>query len=437
MLKISPDHRSIVHADGSRFFYLADTCWETVHRLTREEIDLLVSVRARQKFNALQVVCLAEFDGINTPNRYGDRPFENNDPLRPVEAYWKHVDYFVNTANAAGIWAVLLPTWGDKVTTIWGAGPVIFSDPAVANQYGQWIGKRYASKNIIWMNGGDRPVRNESDLLIWRAIGQGIKTATHNKQLMTFHPPGGTSSSNFVHNEDWLDINSQQSGHTHRDNLTWEVIWRDLSLSPPKPAFDSEPNYENHKVMTVIDGQWVQHGSGRFEDLDLRKQAYRSILAGACGFTYGCHDIWQMYDPAVNPPVNHASVPWQQALELPGANQMHLLPRFVAALDELGGIEFGQGLLAEPNLSRDRMMVCAKLKSRFGCVVYSPVKQKVRLVRSRLGTIPGMNATWWCPRTGTSHPARPVETDINAVSFEDQPSDNDFVLCVTDKAFSA
>jgi Protein of unknown function (DUF4038) len=437
-LTVSKDKRSIVNTDGLRFFYLADTCWEAVHRLTREDIDHLVAVRARQKFTALQVVCLAEFDGLNTPNRYGHRPLENNDPLKPVEAYWQHVDYWVEACNRAGLWATLLPTWGDKVTQIWGTGPVIFTDEKVAYQYGQWIGKRYASKNVIWMNGGDRPVRNESDLLIWRAIGQGIKQATQNRQLMTFHPNGGNSSSHYVHDEEWLDINSFQSGHTLRDNPTWEWIWRDLSLTPAKPSFDSEPNYENHKVMAVIDGKWVQHGSGRFDAHDMRKQAYRSILAGACGFTYGCHDIWQMYDPAINPAVNHACLHWKDALELPGANQMYLLPRLVAGLDRLGGIEFGQGLLVEPGLNKERMMVCAKLKESSGCVVYSPVKQKIRLVRSRLGMkSTDVVGTWWCVRTGESFQAKADTSDINQVCFEDQPLDEDYVLVASLGRFAA
>ena len=28
----------------------------------------------------------------------------------------------------------------------------------------------------------------------------------------------------------------------------------------------------------------------------IRKTLYQSILSGACGYTYGCNNIWQMYD---------------------------------------------------------------------------------------------------------------------------------------------
>ena len=31
-------------------------------------------------------------------------------------------------------------------------------------------------------------------------------------------------------------------------------------------------------------------------DSDVRVSAYWSMISGAAGYTYGCNDIWQMYD---------------------------------------------------------------------------------------------------------------------------------------------
>ena len=36
-LQVSPDRRHLVQADGSPFFYLADTAWELIHRLDEDE----------------------------------------------------------------------------------------------------------------------------------------------------------------------------------------------------------------------------------------------------------------------------------------------------------------------------------------------------------------------------------------------------------------
>lgn len=113
-LRVSDDRRFLVREDGTVFFYLGDTAWELFHRLTREQADLYLEDRARKGFNVVQAVALAELDGLNTPNPYGHKPLINNDPTRPNEKYFEHVDYIVNKANSLGIYVGLLPTWGDK-----------------------------------------------------------------------------------------------------------------------------------------------------------------------------------------------------------------------------------------------------------------------------------------------------------------------------------
>jgi hypothetical protein len=53
---------------------------------------------------------------------------ENNDPTKPREAYFKHVDYIIDRAAELGLYIALLPTWGDKLAKErWGEGPEIFN----------------------------------------------------------------------------------------------------------------------------------------------------------------------------------------------------------------------------------------------------------------------------------------------------------------------
>src|SRR6476646_235482 len=88
---ISSNHRYLLK-DGKYFFWLGDTAWELFHRLTREEADEYLKRRAEQGFTVIQAVVLAEFDGLHKPNAYGDTPLVNDDPAKPNEAYFKHVD---------------------------------------------------------------------------------------------------------------------------------------------------------------------------------------------------------------------------------------------------------------------------------------------------------------------------------------------------------
>jgi hypothetical protein len=126
-LKVSPNHRFLIHGDGTPFFYLGDTAWELFHRLTLEESERYLENRRSKEFNVIQAVVLAETDGLNVPNQDGERPLIDNDPAKPNEAYFKHVDAVVNMAAKKDLYIGMLPAWGDKVVKAWGVGPLIFN----------------------------------------------------------------------------------------------------------------------------------------------------------------------------------------------------------------------------------------------------------------------------------------------------------------------
>lgn len=158
-MKVSANGRFLVHDDGTPFFYLGDTAWELFHRLTLDEAERYLRDRAAKGFTVIQAVVLAEFDGLHTPNRNGDVPLIDDDPTRPNEAYFAHIDAVVDLAAGLGLYVGLLPTWGDKWNRKWGVGPEIFT-PENARVFGVFIGRRYASQPIIWIMGGDRPIES-------------------------------------------------------------------------------------------------------------------------------------------------------------------------------------------------------------------------------------------------------------------------------------
>jgi len=229
------------------FFYLGDTAWELFHRLTREEAEFYLKDRAAKGFTVIQAVVLAEFDGLNTPNAEGHKPLHNNDPTQPNEAYFDLVDWVVNKAEELGLYIGMLPTWGDKVNKKWGVGPEIFT-PENAKVYGEFLGRRYRGKPIIWILGGDRPIESERHLQIWRAMAEGLRKGDDGEHLITYHPMGGQSSSQWLHSEPWLDFNMCQSGHGARYFANYEMIERDYNLKPTKPCMDGEPRYEDHPI---------------------------------------------------------------------------------------------------------------------------------------------------------------------------------------------
>lgn len=325
-LSVSADGHRLIQADGTPFFYLADTAWELFHRLDREDALCYLRDRVRKGFTAIQAVTLSEFDGLRVPNAYGRVPLDRDDsgsfdPAYPDDSgdysYWAHVDFIVGQAAELGLYIAMLPTWGDKFNLLWGKGPEIFSADN-ARAYGRWLGRRYAdAPNIIWVLGGDRPLDNVRHFDVVRALAHGLRENDGGGHIMTFHPTGANSSAKPLHDEEWLDFNMIQSGHTRR-RFNYKMISCDYARQPAKPVLDGEPGYEDHP-------EDFDAANGYLDAADVRQFAYMSLLTGACGHTYGDHSIWSMVDelPVEGFAPTHFCCTWRQAIDSPGAGQMH------------------------------------------------------------------------------------------------------------------
>ena len=389
-LVISENKRFLVFEDGTPFFYLGDTGWELFHRLNKEETERYLENRRAKGFTVIQAVALAELDGLNTPNAEGHKPLIDNDPLKPNEAYWKHVDWVITKAAEKGIFIGLLPTWGDKVDKRWGVGPVIFTSDN-AYKYGQWIGNRYKDyPNIIWINGGDRDGGGENTP-IWNALGEGIKSVDKN-HLMTFHPWGERSSSEWFHNTSWLDFNMCQTGHGQRSYAIFKrLVVRDYNLTPVKPCFDGEPRYEDHPV------GWNPDVLGWFNDADVRQALYWNLFSGGLGHTYGCHPIWQMKTPE-REAVGLARNNWYDVLDLPGAWDLIHARRLIESRSFLSRVP-DQSMIAPAYFPETDYVVATKGEGY--AFVYFPTGWPAEIVLDRVGAS-SLKAYWFNPKNGES-----------------------------------
>jgi len=395
-LKVSENRRFLVTADGTPFFWLGDTAWELFHRLTREEADRYLEHRARHRFTIIQAVALAEFDGLQVPNAYGDRPLVEDDPTRPVEAYWKHVDHVVARANALGLYVGLLPTWGDKWNRKWGVGPEIF-DPQNAEKYGEWIGRRYKDAGVIWILGGDRPIENDRHAAIVRAMARGIRKGDGGAHLITFHPTGGRGSAEWFHSDEWLDFNMRQNGHVPEFTGRYDMTKVDYDRTPIKPVLDGEPIYEDHPV--AFEAQKLGHSISA----DVRRPLYWNLFTGAFGHTYGHHSVWQMWTPA-REPINNPLLPWTEAIDQPGAVQMKhgraLIESrpFLSRIPDQTVVVTGRVPTSVPGAGRYAFVATRDNEGTYA-MVYAPVG---RTFSVRMNAVKGtrVKAWWFNPRDG-------------------------------------
>ncbi|WP_299535982.1 glycoside hydrolase family 140 protein [Ulvibacterium sp.] len=433
-LKVSENDRYLVTESGTPFFWLADTAWQLFHRCNREEANMYLEKRAEQGFNVVQAVALAEIDGLNTPNPYGETPLLDNNPKTPNDRYFQHVDYVIRKADSLGIYIALLPTWGDKLfKESWGVGPEVLT-PDNAEVFGKWIGNRYKDfDNIVWIVGGDRnPRKGSNDVMVWQQMANGIvATAGGNENvLMSFHPQpkelGGSST--WFHQDAWLDFNMHQTGHCANKG-TYKHIAHDYNLSPIKPVLDGEPLYEDHP--NCFNAKELGYSTAR----DIRRIMYWNVFAGAFGQTYGCHDVWQMYKldkQGINGPLR----PWPEALDLPMATQVKHLKNLMLSRPFLSRIPDSNMIIDEQAETDDYVIATRDSKGTYA-MIYFPTGKQVTIDFSQLNT--ARLKTWWYdPRTGNSFEGEILQKSATIrITPPTSGKGNDWVLVVdaTDSKF--
>ncbi len=404
-LRVSEEGRSLECLNGKPFFWLGDTGWLLFSKLTREEADLYLEDRRLKGFNVIQVMVI--HNTARAVNVYGDSALAGGKINRPVVTagssfedegqydYWDHVDYIIDRAGQMGIYMALVPVWGSNVRN----GSITRE---MAGEYAEWLAGRYHDrKNIIWLNGGD--VRGSDSTAIWNRIGETIRQICPD-DLITFHPFGRTRSSEWFHNAPWLDFNMFQSGHRRYDQDTsgaafgednWKYVRIDYNLSPPKPTLDGEPSYESIPQGLHDPGQPFWSAD------EVRRYAYWSVFAGACGFTYGHNAIMQFHREGDTDASYSVRETWKEALDAPGARQMKHLRDLMAETGYSGGIP-AQYLVAGPQ--QPKYDYIAAMRGTDFALFYTWNGSSVRIEPEKL-PIPEFRASWFSPRDGSYTPA--------------------------------
>lgn len=423
-LTVSENRHFLAYENGTPFYWIGNTAWEMTHFSKREEVDLFMENRHKNGFTVVLTCALAEVQGLTRPNAYGYLPLENEDPLKPVEGYWNHIDYVIRKAAENDIYIALVVTWGT-----WLHDTKTIND-SNAYAFGKWIGNRYKDQpNIIYILGCDREPfvpGSFDDTPVWDKLASGIKETDVN-HLMSYLPK--SRSSNFFQEKWWLDFNIVQTGHAELDNpASYSWIASDYSMTPVKPTIDCEPRYEDHPI------NW-NDANGFFTDFDSRQTAYWSLLSGALGCNYGNRSIISWYTPDYQATLWYGKPGqyWYEAMNQPGSLDMKHITSLVKSRPLLTMIP-DQSLISSFNPDDGSHFQAARGDGF--AFIYNPYGKTFNI---NIGKLPGKKfiCYWYNPREGTKQYIGKYKTGKNPVTF-DPPGDdargNDWVLVIDDEA---
>jgi hypothetical protein len=435
-LQISANHRYFTTAGGQPFFWLGDTGWLLFLKLNREDAEKYLENRRQKGFNVIQVMVLHSVSAVNV---YGDSALVNKNVATPRVTpgnspgdkqqydYWDHIEYILDLAAKKGLYIAMVPVWGSNIKSK-------YVNQIQGRAYAQFLARRFKNKrNIIWMNGGD--ITGGDSIKVWRAIGETLHEDDP-RHLITFHPRGRTTSSLWFHNDNWLSFNTFQSGHrTYAQDTSktdfnygednWKYVNRDYKKLPAKPTLDAEPSYEGipHGLHDTLQPRWT--------DADVRRYAYWSVFAGACGYTYGNNSVMQMLQPTDKGSAYGAKKMWFDAVDDVGASQMKYIKQLMLSRPYFARVP-DQGLVAGKN--RTRYSYLAATRGKNYAFIYTFTGGAVPI---NMGKIAGdkVKASWFNPRNGiTTSVGTFTNRGVKTFQSPGKPAyGNDWVL-ILDKA---
>jgi len=401
-LRLSDNRRYIEHADGTPFFWLADTVWCGPMFADFEDWNIFLKDRAAKEFTAIQFVMtqwrMAKTDADGNPT------FTGADKVAVNPAFFQRLDKYVDAINDAGLLAVPVLLWAIRGDD----NPGYYLPEEQKILLAEYMIARYGAHQVIWFLGGDGQYGGES-AETWKRVGRAVFHQDQHR-LATMHPVGYQSG----HGDDektfrWLNQGPPGTEWNNKPNL---------------PVINIEPNYEAHNGYTYRKVH---------TDHSVRRAAYWSLLVSPpAGVTYGGQGIWGWHTK-VQAPADHISTglgsPWYVAKDLPGALSMKYLHQFFKGIEWWRLIP-AQDVLTEQPGKKDASKFIAAAKSQEGdlLVVYLPEGGSVTLKTDSLKK--GLTARWYHPRTGGWLDAGKVEQSPQTFKTADS---NDWVLLIAAK----
>lgn len=378
-LKVAAGKRFLVDQHNAPFLMQGDAAWSLIVQLSDSDVERYLANRRQKGFNTI-MVNLIEHKFCDHPplDLAGDAPFmTSGDFSRPNEKYFAHADGVIRKAAENGIVVLLYPIYlGYKGTQEGWVEEALANGPEKCLNYGRYLGKRYRGfDNIVWMMGGDRhPGTALEDVDL---IALGIKEYDQ-RHVFSAHCDGDHSAVEDYSGGGWLSFNTTYTG-----GIVHRKLLEDYNRQPALPFVLIESSYE---------------GEHNASDVQIRRQAYWSILCGGFGHVFGNNPIWHFDGPGLFT----VNTTWQQAMDLPGSVSMEIWGKLFHSRNWYDLIPDQKHEVVTRGLGEFRgldYLAAARTSDGNTVIAYMPSKRTISVDMSKV-TGRQVKAWWFDPRNG-------------------------------------
>jgi len=293
-IRISENNNHFETEKGEPFFYLADTVWSAFTNTTLEEWETYLDYRKMQGFNVLQINILQQWDASETD--LSMKPFKYNEDgsfnfYERNDSYFDRAEKMVAMAVEKGFVPALVLLWCNYVPDTWASE---FNDVnnmpiELVEDYVKYVNERFSKYHPIYLVSGDTDFPTERSIQYYSLALNTIKELSPHC-LATLHIRGRLMDipDELLYSKK-LDFYMFQSGHNIQfQNMSYKLAEEFNNKPVKRPSLNSEPCYEQMGYSRNL--------YGRFNQFDVRKAAWQSLLSGAsAGITYGAHGIWSWH----------------------------------------------------------------------------------------------------------------------------------------------
>lgn len=323
--KMSANHRSVIHADGTSVILAVDTAWALPWRATEEQCRIYAEDRHNKGFNAVMLMSVQPDMRARGPQArtvdggfdvgFLDLPSGHITKLNPD--YFNYLDKLINILVKNEITPIYQPVFfgfGWKGLEV--AGPVLPAEEYA--RYCKYLVGRYGARPAIYLVGADGSGLEPQIPAGGKAVE---KWDSYHQPTGIHYRPHAVASA--WQDQEWLDFQWCQTGHLG-EHIPERVadMWRNL---PKKGVANGEPSYERTGRSDVAVGWWQGH------------EAWSNLCAGGTmGVFYGAASLWQWRYHSNEP--GHASyflaeeAGWREALDFEGSKYIGLVRKILEGL---------------------------------------------------------------------------------------------------------